>query len=216
MGVRNKIYYPKSHIVENLYTSGKEWMTEEGKEYIGYYHKYIDGKVASGAVYSKTQSVKLIRYINQILQPDNTIYNSLIKKPTAFISPRQTVPIPTEDDYEIGKFSRYFLRRRNYNTFDDIIEVDEFQFKLWKRTSSGVNQNLYSGLNIDWKLTGPLNDIQDGVNTTYGVYDTNKRLVLLKDYEFYGLKNFLTDYIEFSVYSPYVKPEIKKLFGYSS
>ena len=89
MAVRNKIYYPKSHIVENLYTSGKEWMTEKGEEYIGYYHKYIDGKVASGAVFSKTQSVKLIKYINHVIQPDNALYNSLVKKTSEFLSPRQ-------------------------------------------------------------------------------------------------------------------------------
>jgi hypothetical protein len=215
MSIRNKIYYPKSHIVENLYTAGKEWMTEDGTEYVGYYHRYIDGKVASGAVYLRSESVKLIKYINVVTQPDNIIYNTLIKKTKAFKSPKQVIPIPTEEDYNIGRVTRYFLRRRNYSTFEDIIEINEAQFKLWKRTSSGVNQNLYSGLKIDWKLTGPLNDIQEGINIVYGVYDTNKRLVLLKDYEMPGLKNFLTDYVEFSIYSPYVNPEIKKLFGNS-
>ena len=215
MAIRNKIYYPKSHIVENLYTAGKEWMTEDGTEYVGYYHRYIDGKVASGAVYVRSQSVKLIKYVNVAAQPDNAVYNTLIKKASAFVSPKQVIPIPTEEDYEAGRFKRYFLRRRNYNTFEDIIEVNNIQYNLWKRTSSGVNQNLYSGLAIDWKLTGPVNDIQEGINVVYGVYDTNRRLVLLKDYEMPGLKNFLTDYIEFSIHSPYVKPEIKKLFGYS-
>ena len=79
MAIRNKIYYPKSHIVENLYTAGKEWMTEDGTEYIGYYHRYIDGKVASGAVYVRSQSVKLIKYVNVAAQPDNAVYNTLIK-----------------------------------------------------------------------------------------------------------------------------------------
>ena len=213
MALRNKIYYPKSHIVENLYTSGKEWMTEDGTEYIGYYHRYIDGKVASGAVYSKTQSVALIKYVDITAQPDNAVYNSLIKKPSPFTSPKQIIPIPTEDDYEIGKFVRYFLRRRNYSAYEDLIEVNQTQFKLWKQTSSGINQSLYSGMTLDWKLTGPLHDIQEGINTTYGVYDTNRRLVLLKDYEMPGLKNFLTDYIEFSVHSPYVDQRIKNLFG---
>ena len=79
MAVRNKLYYPQSQIVTNLYTSGKEWMTEKGQEYIGYYHKYIDGKIASGAVYVKDQSVTLIKYIDHVVQPDNALYNSLIK-----------------------------------------------------------------------------------------------------------------------------------------
>jgi len=214
MAVRNKLYYPQSQIVTNLYTSGKEWMTEKGHEYIGYYHKYIDGKIASGAVYVKDQSVTLIKYIDHVVQPDNALYNSLIKTKFTPISPTQTIPIPTADDYEIGKFTRYFLRRRNYSTYEDIIEIDEAQFKLWKRTGSGIDTSLYQGLELQWKLTGPLNDITTTINTEYGVYDTNERLVLLKDYEMAGLKNFLTDYIELTIYSPYVSDSIKKIFGY--
>jgi hypothetical protein len=214
MAVRNKLYYPQSQIVTNLYTSGKEWMTEKGQEYIGYYHKYIDGKIASGAVYVKDQSVTLIKYIDHVVQPDNALYNSLIKTKFTPISPTQTIPIPTADDYEIGKFTRYFLRRRNYSTYEDIIEIDEAQFKLWKRTGSGIDTSLYQGLELQWKLTGPLNDITTTINTEYGVYDTNKRLVLLKDYEMAGLKNFLTDYIELTIYSPYVSDSVKNIFGY--
>lgn len=215
MAVRNKLYYPQSQIVTNLYTSGKEWMTEKGQEYIGYYHKYIDGKIASGAVYVKDQSVTLIKYIDHVVQPDNALYNSLIKTKFTPISPKQIIPIPTADDYEIGKFTRYFLRRRNYSTYEDIIEINEAQFKLWKRTGSGIDTSLYQGLELQWKLTGPLNDITTTINTEYGVYDTNKRLVLLKDYEMAGLKNFLTDYIELTIYSPYVSDSIKKIFGYN-
>jgi hypothetical protein len=39
-------------------------------------------------------------------------------------------------------------------------------------------------------------------------------MVELKDSEFLGLKNFLTDYIEYTIYSPYIDKEIKKLFVY--
>ena len=48
----------------------------------------------------------------------------------------------------------------------------------------------------------------------YGIFDTNKRMVELKTKDFTGLKDFLTDYIEYSIYSPYVSQEIKKLFVY--
>ena len=67
---------------------------------------------------------------------------------------------------------------------------------------------------MDWKLTGPLYDIRDSVNIVYGIFDTNKRMVELKTKDFTGLKDFLTDYIEYSIYSPYVSQEIKKLFVY--
>ena len=121
--------------------------------------------------------------------------------------------IPDLDDYENGKFIRYFLRRRNYSTYEDIIEIDKPQWKLWRRQGSGINEKLYQGLELSWKLTGPLHDIPDTFNTKYGVADTNQRLVFLKDREMPGLKNFLTNYIELTIYSPYVKSDIKKLFG---
>ena len=209
----NKLYYPKSHIVTNLYTIGKELMLVDGTEYVGFYHRYIDNTVATGAVPHKSNSKKLIRYINQILQPNSLVYNTLIKKRLPEVFPTQALVIPDLDDYENGKFIRYFLRRRNYSTYEDIIEIDKPQWKLWRRQGSGINEKLYQGLELSWKLTGPLHDIPNTFNTEYGVADTNQRLVFLKDREMPGLKNYLTDYIELTIYSPYVKSDIKKLFG---
>ena len=67
---------------------------------------------------------------------------------------------------------------------------------------------------MDWKLTGPLRDVvEDGKISVPGVYDTNLRIVMLKDNVFTGLKNYLTDYTELSIYSPYISEDIKKQFG---
>ena len=209
----NKLYYPKSHIVTSLYTSGREFMLEDGIEYVGFYHRYIDGVVNTGAVPHKSNSKKLIKYVNHILQPYNLVYNKLIKKRLPAVFPAQSLIIPNLDDYENGKFTRYFLQRRNYSTYEDIIEVDKPQWNLWKKPNKGINEKMYRGLELSWKLTGPLHDVLNTFNTEYGVADTNQRLVFLKDREMPGLKNYLTDYIELTIYSPYVKSDIKKLFG---
>jgi hypothetical protein len=206
-----KIYYPKSHIITNLYTSGKEWMLNDNTEYIGYYHKYIDGIIMTGAVFDKATSKKLIPYVSKVDQPNSIIYDKLIKKATT-VAPKYVLSIPTTDEYAIGKITRYFLRRRNFSSYQDIIEIDKAQFKLWSQSDSGIDNKLYNAVEVDWKLTGPLNDIVEGNNTVYGVEDTNKRTVMLKDYTFYGLKNYLTDYTELSIYSPYVSQTIKDLF----
>jgi hypothetical protein len=212
MSTRNKLYYPKSHVVNNLHTTGKEWMFENGTEYIGYYHKYVDGVVMSGAVFSKTESKKLIPYINSIEQPINYVYNS-IKDFNQKISPFPNYKIPTIEDFNNGKFVRYFIKRRNYSTYTDIYEIDEAQFKLWKKPIGGIDSSLYYAIELDWKLTGPLHDTLNGINTVYGVYDTNKRIVELKDIDFTGIKDYLTDYIELTIYSKLISPEIKKQFG---
>lgn len=212
MATRNKLYYPKSHIVNNLFTSGKEWMYEDGTEYTGYYHRYIDGTRMSGAVYSRSESKKLIEFINVATQPDNAIYNTL-KKKIVYTTPTMYYPIPELEDYEAGKMPRYFLRRRNLSSYEDIIEVNKAQFKLWKRPNGGINEKLYDGLQMDWKLTGPLNDITENLNIVYGVRSTNFRMVQLKDQLFTGLRDFLTDYTELSIYSPYVDKKYLELFG---
>ena len=212
MYTRNKLYYPKSHITTNLRTDGKEWMFEDGTEFKGFYHKYIDGTVLSGAVFNKTESKKLIPYIDKVVQPNNIEYDALVKK-TVAKSPHYVFPIPKLDDYQTGKFSRYFIRRRNDINPANIMEINKDQFLSWKKPNFGIDNTLYIATEVEWKLTGPRFDDRSSINIIYGVEDTNKRIVELKDDEYPGIKNFLTNYIELSIYSDYISPDIKKLFG---
>lgn len=211
MATRNKLYYPESHIITNLNTVGREWMLEDGTEYIGYYHSYVDGTQMTGPVYHRTESKKLIKYVDAIRQPDNFIYNKL-KKRLEFKTPHYAFTLPTLEHYQDGKIVRYFIQRRNRSTYEDIIEIDEAQHKLWANPKGGIDNSLYNVLTLDWKLTGPLYDDHSGMDVVYGVYSTNQRMALLKNREFPGLKDFITDYIELSVHSKYVDINIKKLF----
>ena len=211
MALRKKLYYPASHIINNLYTIGKEWMLEDGTEYIGYYHSYIDGIYMTGPIYHNMESKILIKYVNTIAQPDNYVYSQL-KKREEHKAPYYAFNLPTLEDYENGKIVRYFIQRRNRSTFEDIFEIDKAQFKLWSKSKNGIDKSLYNVLALDWKLTGPLYDEITGHNTIFGVYSTNQRMALLKNREFPGLKDCITDYIELSVHSKYVDDNIKKLF----
>jgi hypothetical protein len=212
MYIRNKLYYPKSHITTNLRTDGLEWMLEDGTEFKGFYHRYIDGTVLTGAVFNKSESKKLIPYVNRVAQPNNFEYDSITKK-IRIIAPYYIFPTPTLDNYKEGRITRYFLKRRNFSSYQDIIEIDKDQWLKLKQYDDGIDNTLYMSVKLDWKLTGPLNDDRSTQNIVYGVYDTNQRIVLLNDHEFSGLKNFLTDYVELSVHSKAVKDDIKKLFG---
>jgi hypothetical protein len=207
--MRTKIYYPKAHITENLYTSGKEWMLETGEEYIGFYHRYIDSTVLTGAVYNEIDSKKIIRYISKVEQPVNYIYNQL-KPFKTFKSPKYISIVPTFENYAEGKITRYFLRNSNSIEVSDIIEIDSNQFKQWKKTE--IDNTLYTAIELDWKLTGPRTDIVKDNTIVYGVSDTNQRIVELKSVTFTNLRNYLTDYLEYSIYSPFVPIEIKNNF----
>ena len=213
MAVRKKLYYPKSHITTGLYTVGKEWMLEDGTEYVGYYHTYIDGIILTEANYNQATSVTLIPFINTISQPNNRLYKSITTKKNVYTSPVSHFPTLTVDDYNNGFVTRYFVRRRNFSTYVDIVEINQDQYNSINKPNTGIDGDLYVSTTINWKLTGPLHDIKSELNTISGVFDTNQRLVHLKDNDLKGIKQFLTDYTELSIYSPYVSTDIKKLFG---
>ena len=92
----------------------------------------------------------------------------------------------------------------------DIIEIDSNQFKQWKKND--IDNTLYTAIELDWKLTGPRTDIVKDNTIVYGVSDTNQRIVELKSVTFTNLRNYLTDYLEYSIYSPFVPIEIKNNF----
>jgi hypothetical protein len=135
-----------------------------------------------------------------LLIANKTFYQLVYKEAIDSISDAITSRSKTATLFELNKSEHY-------------IEIDKPQWKLWRRQGSGINEKLYQGLELSWKLTGPLHDVPNTFNTEYGVADTNQRLVFLKDREMTGLKNYLTDYVELTIYSPYVKSDIKKLFG---
>ena len=42
---RRPLYVPKADRGQGEYTTGKEFMDEDGKEYVGLYHKYKNGHI---------------------------------------------------------------------------------------------------------------------------------------------------------------------------
>jgi len=209
---RTKPYYPKSSIINNLRTTGKEWMFVDGTEYIGLYHRYLDGLVMSGGTYNRLTSQDLIPYIDYTDQPNNQIYDALIPKPR-YIAPEYQASIPTEKDFKNGQYVRYFLRLRTSTLTTDIIEVTKPQFTLYNKVGQGIEFELYTGVQVPWKLTGPLTDVKLEFGIDSGVSDTNRRTVLRLDQSMPGLKNFLTDYTEYTIYSKLTSSKIKSLFG---
>ena len=218
---RKRLYYPASQITTNLYTAGKEFMTTNNVEYIGFYHKYMDGSVMTAAVYDKVESKTLNKFIDTVKQPEFIIYQQSLSKGNQSkstrsynIQPKFSYTTPNENDFIASTFKRYFIRRRNYTSLADIFEINEEQFKLWRKVKAGIDETLYDAIAIDWKLTGPLHDITDnGTVVTYGVLDTNERIIRSNSVKFIGLDMYVTDYIEFTVYSPLCPAEFKQRFG---
>jgi hypothetical protein len=64
----NYIQYYKAPIQDNLYTSGKEYKTPNGEEYIGFYHTHPDKGPMVGATHS-IESHSILIPINSTSQP---------------------------------------------------------------------------------------------------------------------------------------------------
>lgn len=188
MSNRKKLYYPKGEIKNGLYTNGKEWMLEDGTEYVGDYHMYTrTNEVFTKSQYLSDVSQKLIPYLNiENYDIKKTFdYDNLVKsKPSKFEHGLYGKTLPNDLDYANGFYTRYFIKRHFQNVISEVS----------KDTFSQANDEFYIKVELKWKLTGPLNDI--GIEK--GVYDTNQRLVLLAENDMVGIRNYVTNYTEYA------------------
>jgi hypothetical protein len=208
------MYYPKSQIQGNLYTKGKELVTEsDRKNYIGYYYKTSDGKYYSGKFPNNPTEESLIRnraYENSNYNPSNpktpitpifrekneeieVTYNldmdyilaNKTKYSNNLIAPLNRVILPTDKDYQIGQYVRYFLKKTNgvlykeqrFKDYQRYLEKDpQVQYDLYQPISftwviKGDNKNKVGNVNLNTlKLTETSLNIKGLVNYFKGKY----------------------------------------------
>jgi len=185
----------KDYITEITWASGKKYMDYTGKEYIGYYH-VIGDQPYTGAVHDNF-SVKLLKYNTE---PNRLKYSKLndFYMLDDYRDPKSYFPFILDKEYEKGMFTRYFIKKRN-DELSPILEIEKKYYEKLNRKKVGINENYYFGIKLDWKLTGPKNDVKKNGNIViYGIEDTNKRTVLLKEKEMKNIKNVLISYLQFS------------------
>ena len=179
MAKRPKIYYLPEQITTGLKTSGKEWMLQDGTEFKGYYHKYIDGMIMTGFSYNENTSEYLIPYRTQSSFKYDSLVITDIKN---YISPKQYYPRPSKVDYDQGYITRYFIRFAN-NADARIIEIDK---KQWDLIGSRIDPILYLKTSLPWKLTGNESDVEQ----------TNGKIVRKYNEDLPGLQKYLRNYLE--------------------
>ena len=155
-------YYPKSQITPNLYTNGGElFVTSTGQPYFGYYYRLSNGQVFSGrtpqdlpnfplttttrqqtpnptthndvpvfTVTNKDGSVNGYQYPNDFYYRDYPKFD-----PQNSIIPYYAPVLPTQQDYQISEFRRYFCKK-----------VNEIKYLDWQLTGdikqvARVNKN---------------------------------------------------------------------------
>jgi len=169
------MYFPKNKIKTGLYTSGNEFVTQNGLSYIGPYWRTANGEYFTG------ESPNSVPYEKLIIRGISSNTPTMIPVETIF---------PTEEDYQLGEFQRYFTCRRNQVLFNEITETT-YNNILKGKINITVNYKTFS---LPWQLTGNITN----------VYQVNKSVVQLieRKENINGLSNFLNDYIQYYRYLP--------------
>lgn len=159
-------YYNLHQITVGLYTEGGEFVFDDGTDYIGLYHELPNQSKFSGARPENGSRILFPKQVN--LTNDLLMYNNIKNfKVSQYVSPvLQTLP-PTMDDYKVGKFTRFFVQKRN-SPFNSIIEIDSQQYNsVNKKNRPGINGVIWSKLSIEWRISKiPIQDIEYYNRTT--------------------------------------------------
>lgn len=196
---RLKLYYPIEEIVNNQYTYGNELMTEDNLEYVGPYHRYITGEVYTEASWNSKTSKKLIKFERQ---SKLTIYNKL--KPEIrlkYSSPKRIVPQISTVDIANGSIQRYFLRKQNEFI---VFEIDFGQFINW--SNNQIDNKIYTAVQLEWFITGDIQDVKRGVVNTPGVVTKNTQQVKAAARTIPELLTILSNPLEFYTDTQYIAP----------
>jgi len=191
-------YYPKSQIKTNLFTEGGQLENQStGEEYVGYYWKtskneYFTGRNPYDGVAIPLQiiattppiKVSLLTYTDT-----NKTYNKLkgVNISETLKLPYYQKTSPTEEDYQIGSFRRFFCKKINENLY---IETIKDVYDKIANKDKGHAFTLYQPFTLIWHISGNRKTVEQ----------TNQRIVELTESQqkITGLGEYLNyNYIEY-------------------
>lgn len=208
------MYYPKSQIKPGLYTRGNELVYASNKEnYIGYYYKTSQGNFFSGKTPNSLNSERLIlltreyldytnpellnepileveagREVEYTLDPDYRnatdidYYSRILKVPS------NTKVYPTKKDYELGQFTRYFVKKVNTPLFKELTQEN---YRRYVNKDQYVQYDLYIPFKLIWCVSGE--DKNKVANLNYKTLQLTEKRYKVKNLVNY-FKNKLTEY----------------------
>lgn len=155
-------YYPKSQVKTDLYTKGGQFQLKSTKkEYIGYYWKN-----SKGSIFTKRNpnvgGSEILELIPKIPSPSlnsityakgNDVYNNLKKVDVtkSLLLPPYSKPFPSDQDYELGNFIRYFAKKTNENVY---IEISKSTYGKLNKKDITYDYKSYLTFQLPWTLTG--------------------------------------------------------------
>lgn len=205
------MYYPKSQIKTDLYTNGGEFITSKnGDAYQGYYFSTSDNLYYTGRnpndkpnyLLSNTQlPLDPLSKTNTETSNINSYYNyplvySLaltLNQPVIPPSiPTQTIVLPTEEEYEITEYQRYFVKKTNEIIY---IEISQEEYNRYIDQDINVSYQLYIPFTLPWVISGNRNDVYNVNKKTISRISNNLKLIGFPSY----FKNRYDQYFKYMV-----------------
>lgn len=191
------MYYPQSQIKSNLYTNGGDYILSTTKEeYTGYFYELSNGKKYTGKNPQDGPNILLITSEKIITGTEQFAYEGIITLPEDYYVgkslpprslPQSNPTIPTQQDYDLGAFQRFFCKKNNELIY---LEINKDTYNLLQINSPTIAGDLYTAKYILWYLKG--NKEQ--------TYKANKALVsvLEQKEKWYGFSQyFKEDYLKY-------------------
>jgi hypothetical protein len=191
------MYYPSSQIVTGSYTNGGE-LTLEGSptNYTGYYYQTSDGRYFSNKnpndkptnelfpVNKRSNSTSSM--FEQPITRNNNYYlikgiYSVLPYPENYAPspPKQIIPLPTEEDYQLGEFKRYFAYKfSSYET----TEIDQTQYNQFQAKDPSVQTDLFTSTEIMWLLKGNREKVNKTNSNLVKINEKNNNLPYFSKY----------------------------------
>jgi len=172
------MYFPESQITPNQYTNGGEFKIKStGQNYAGYYFITSTGQRYTGRNQNDNPVLELTPLtvnlnntnlnLPEVITLEDITYNNIIVAPSNIIyKPAYNPNIPTQQDYQIGEYRRYFCKKTNEILY---LEINQNTFDKLFSKSSDIYWQYYLPFFLSWNLTG----------TKEQVATVNRNIVLL-------------------------------------
>ena len=198
--MRKQSRYLPEDIQTSLFTSGSQWQTLDGIEYIGTYHQYTTGEIYTKSEWNPSTSKQLVPY-----QPEvqiNRTYSSL--KPDINVAYE---PIPVfhiqinGDDINRGFITRYIA----YDVIRDQTRNISMQTYL-KIQNRRCDPNQWKAVQLQWKITGPIQTTHTYQGNALGIESYNRLAVQQAEKQVPGISKHVTNYTEFITDGEFIVP----------
>jgi hypothetical protein len=176
------------------YTKGGEY-SFEGSNYAGEFH-YKDGKPYAGP-FGSVSNRPLTQYYSSSV---NYTYDKLFnfnKIESTLKQPAKAIITPTDKDYEVGSYQRYFMQ----NLIDKNkipVEITRAQYESLGKPG-GLDNQINAAFTFVWFLTGPLTSYKDSNGYVVdGLTQKNEKTIQTTSQLYSNIIYTVKNYVEFA------------------